>query len=547
MTMTKKIAVFGTEPVTGKIGGLGIRQLEVARVLSKTFNVRLITPYIVETHREKFPIDRVNYHSPEEIDEVVNWADAVYTNQPAPLVMKMAEKRNKPVAVDLLALLYFEEMEHLPHDEMGLAEKSTYFSNRIEVMQRQISSGDFFICSNERERDYYLGILTMTGKLRPEEYGKGENFNSVIDIAPFGIPRKKPPKGKNILRGKIEGVGKNDFLIIWGGSLWNWYDSLTPVRAMARLVKTSPRAKLVFIPSHHPALKKPSEMYTKTLNFAKRKGLLNKNVFFHSEWVPYEEHGYYLTEADAGIATFPNHIENRFSFRIRLMDYIWGSLPILTNPGNTLSDLVEKRSLGYVVPCGDDKALAEKIRLLAARPSLSKAIRKNIEAVKNDFYWEKVLKPLAGFFKEPRKLKPLFHDRLKTLSISDILGGNLKSVLYLRSSPMEHSVSGIKAIRAVAPECEIDVVIQPGVVMEGLGENVNFLPLPANIFNPATAAMAINGKKSYDAVILSMNQKDFRYYTNVINFAAKMPTRMYWAFNDEFHFIDIKLLCKGAI
>ncbi|MDH5543938.1 MAG: hypothetical protein OEY64_13395, partial [Nitrospinota bacterium] len=196
---------------------------------------------------------------------------------------------------------------------------------------------------------------------------------------------------------------------------------------------------------------------------------------------------------------------------------------------------------------GNDKALAEKIRLLATRPSLTKSIKKNIENIRKEFYWEKVLKPLANFFQKPRKLRPLFHDKLKTLSIHDLMNENLKSVLYLRSSPMEHSTSCIKALRAIAPECEIDVVIQPGVVMEGLGENINFLPLPANIFNPATAAMAINGKKKYDAVVCSITQKDFRYYSNVINFAAKMPTRMYWAYNDEFQFIDIKLLCKGEI
>ena len=61
MSKRRKIAVFATEPVTGKIGGLGIRQLQVARTLAKNFSVRLFTAYRVDAHKEPFEISQIDY------------------------------------------------------------------------------------------------------------------------------------------------------------------------------------------------------------------------------------------------------------------------------------------------------------------------------------------------------------------------------------------------------------------------------------------------------------------------------------------------------
>ena len=61
----KKIAIFGVEPVTGKLGGLGIRQLEITRVLCRHFNVQLLTPFEIGSHKEKFLIKAIDYENPE--------------------------------------------------------------------------------------------------------------------------------------------------------------------------------------------------------------------------------------------------------------------------------------------------------------------------------------------------------------------------------------------------------------------------------------------------------------------------------------------------
>ncbi|MFQ5443674.1 MAG: tetratricopeptide repeat protein, partial [Nitrospinales bacterium] len=233
-------------------------------------------------------------------------------------------------------------------------------------------------------------------------------FDSLISVVPFGIPRREPKKGKNIFRGKIPGIGPKDFLIVWGGTLAHWFDCQTPVRALARLKKCCPRAKLVFTASKHPVTAEVPEAHQKVINLARKKGVLNKSVFFSPGWIPYDQHEYYLTEADAGIVTFHDHIENRFSFRIRMVNYLWGNLPILSNPGNVMSDLIAEKNLGKIFAFGDDKALADQIEWMVTHPSALKKIRRNIAEEKKRFHWEKVLAPLIRFCRSAEKSRTLF-------------------------------------------------------------------------------------------------------------------------------------------
>ncbi len=536
----KRVALFATEPVTGRIGGLGIRQLEAARELHRRrFEVRLITPFPVGEHKEKFSVEhRHFFHDHSLAQEPMLWADAIYTSQPTPIFLRMAQEAGKPVAVDLLALLYFEELEQMPLGNINAVEGAAYFSGMISKVRSQLSLGDFFLCSNEREKDYYLGILTMLGKLRPDEYGKDLLFNSVIDIAPFGIPRREPKRGANRMRGVMPGIGKNDFIIIWGGSMWNWYDCLTPVKAMAKILKKCPRAKLVFVGTKHPATSKPTEAYMEVHKYVTREKLLGKNVFFHSEWVPYDQHEYFLTEADAGVATFLDHIENRFSFRIRIADYMWGNLPTLTNPGNTLSGLIEEKNLGYVFPFGDHAALAERICLMASNTAETKKMKARIAAEKKQFHWDKVLQPLVQFCRNPKKKKAIFSDAPAPISFYELNREKLKRILFLRSSPMAHSRDAILALKSIAPDADIDVVVQPGVNGVELGESLAFIHLPENGFKAKDSGIV--PKREYDAVVCAFNTNDLRFYSNVAAFAKNVAARQYWAFDCDYRFIDIK-------
>ncbi len=54
---------------------------------------------------------------------------------------------------------------------------------------------------------------------------------------PFGLPGNKPIHTKKVLKGKVDGIKEDDFVIIWGGGIYNWFDPLTLIKAMAEVGK----------------------------------------------------------------------------------------------------------------------------------------------------------------------------------------------------------------------------------------------------------------------------------------------------------------------
>ena len=56
-------------------------------------------------------------------------------------------------------------------------------------------------------------------------------------------------------------------------------------------------------------------------------GLTGQHVFFNSGWVPYDQRANVLLDADVGVSTHLDHAETAYSFRTRLLDYLWAGLP----------------------------------------------------------------------------------------------------------------------------------------------------------------------------------------------------------------------------
>ena len=59
-----------------------------------------------------------------------------------------------------------------------------------------------------------------------------------------------------------------------------------------------------------------------------------------NDWVPYDERALYLMEADLGVSTHHAHLETRYAFRTRMLDYLWARLPIVCTEGDHFGDLV---------------------------------------------------------------------------------------------------------------------------------------------------------------------------------------------------------------
>ncbi|MES1169689.1 MAG: glycosyltransferase, partial [Leifsonia sp.] len=93
--------------------------------------------------------------------------------------------------------------------------------------------------------------------------------------------------------------------------------------------------------------------------------------------------------------------ETAFSFRTRILDYLWASLPIISTDGDTFAELIRDNELGRVVPPEDVDALAAAIEELLFDTNERARIAANVERFASSMTWATSLTPLLEFCKNP--------------------------------------------------------------------------------------------------------------------------------------------------
>jgi glycosyltransferase involved in cell wall biosynthesis len=156
----------------------------------------------------------------------------------------------------------------------------------------------------------------------------------------------------------------------------------------------------VFLGLRHPNPAVPEmPVATELQALSDRLGLTGKHVFFNPGWVPYERRADFLLDADVAVSAHHDHLETRYSFRSRVLDYLWAGLPMVLTAGDVLADEVAAAGLGVTVAAGDVAGLEQALAgLLSAPPS-----RYRFAALAHRYTWQQAAKPLVEFCLDPRR------------------------------------------------------------------------------------------------------------------------------------------------
>jgi glycosyltransferase involved in cell wall biosynthesis len=304
-----------------------------------------------------------------------------------------------PTIVDLWAPFILENLEVFSGG--SLESQMAMHRRSVAVANEQLRVGDFFVCASEKQRDFWLGMLAANARLNPYIYAQDPTFHRLLAVVPFGLPAEPPQHVCPVLKGVHPRVGADDKVILWSGGIWQWYDPLTLIRAMQRVLAVRQDVRLVFLGLHHPnPVVSASQRLAAAVNLCQELGLYEQYALF-IDWVPYGEMQSYLLEADIGTVLHYNHIETRFSFRARVLGYFWAQLPILITEGSPSSDIVRDEHLGRVVAYEDVEGTAQAILDMLALPDLRSHHRPHFERVSRRFTWDAVAQPIVDYCRAP--------------------------------------------------------------------------------------------------------------------------------------------------
>ncbi len=398
-TGVSRVLIICPDTTGPLMAGTAIRSVEIANVLAREHHVTLAVPDESEAIAASFDLVRVPLEA--KLATLVADADCVMISGRTELMTTI----RKPLLVDLYDPFVLSDLEFYGTGRGDAGGRSLL---ALRWLQHHLENGDFFVCASETQRRFWLGMLTSAGRLNRANYAGDPSFDRLLAVVPFGIAETAPVHGRDALKGVIPGIGREDQVVLWAGGLWNWFDPVTLVEALARLQTTHPHLKGVFLGVRHPNPKiGVMEEAERTRARAEELGLLDRTAFF-IDWVPYAERQNVLLEADVAVSLHQRGIEAQFAFRTRVLDYLWAGIPMVLSHGDDLGERIERAGLGITVPEGDADAVARAIATLLGdrtqgldgAPSVRRTER--FAALRAELAWPRVVAPIAEFCRAPR-------------------------------------------------------------------------------------------------------------------------------------------------
>lgn len=252
-----------------------------------------------------------------------------------------------------------------------------------EVLKR----GDLFLCASEPQKRYYQGVLSALGRINPVTYGK-----ETILIVPYGIYRDKPvAKSKPITKLINDTKFKK---VLWFGGIYPWFDLRNLVDAV-RITNEKIPTKLVIVGAKNPYNTHPDflKSYDDLMQYIDSDVEL-KNIVVVQEWIKFEDRADWYLDSDCVVVINKEGPENELAWRTRLVDFIWADLPIISNGGDPLGEiLIQNGAALRFSGIGKNEISSDLIKFL--KNDESKSLHKQLNKIRSNYYWDTVTEDLA--------------------------------------------------------------------------------------------------------------------------------------------------------
>lgn len=400
-----RVLIMTADALKATLAGPGIRAWNIAKTLAQHHSVKLVTTSECDLKASDFEVLAVGE---SRVSDLVAWSEIILVQGNILYKYPAIVASDRIVVVDLYDPFHLEQLEH--SKEVATQDRLRILCEATAVVDDSCLRGDFFICASEKQRSFWLGHLAALGRLNVVSYDPDPTLRSLVAVVPFGIPEEPPRLSRRMLKGVHPGIAEDDIVILWAGGVYNWFDPLTLIRAVAKLRMNFDNVRLFFLGMHHPHPDVGEmQMARKAQQLAGELDLVGKHVFFNNSWVEYAERSNYLLDADIGVSCHPDTLEAAFSFRTRMLDYLWAGLPMVATRGDFFAELIDRHQLGRTVEPGDVDGLVAALAELIGEPKLRAQCRERVLALAPTYRWSNVLKPLLEFCASPGRAPDLCH------------------------------------------------------------------------------------------------------------------------------------------
>ncbi len=397
--------VYHCEDVVGaRMAGPGIRAVELSRRLAARHEVTLVAEGAEELSGEPFRTSR-------DLAGVLRESDAFIAQGfgfPMPHLLRFRGR----LVLDLYDPVQLEQLARMgPEPTAEQIVQVGYVRRRLQYLIRR---ADHVLCASRPQRAHWLGWMGACGRLSPRMLAGDPEASRLLAVVPFGLPEEPPRRAGSPLRGAI-GASPEDRVAFWAGGLWDWMDPALAVRATALARQRVPNLRLALLAGQRPGTAAPPMRVAAD----EARAAAGPGVHFVDQWVPYEERGAWLLDADLAVSAHKPSLEAELSFRTRLLDCLWAALPAACTAGDVLASEGERQGWAHSAPIGDAAALADAMVSLCDPPANARA-RAATHVAAKERTWQRSADTVLALLDQPAPERPRVIDR-QTPAIAAVL------------------------------------------------------------------------------------------------------------------------------
>ena len=274
---------------------------------------------------------------------------------------------------------------HGPHILERYFQKHRTLDENIREKLYKIQTGDFFTCAGEYQKYYFISWLLEAGVM---DIIYEKNICSV----PISVDPNLPQINYNK---KLE----SPIRFVYGGMFLPWQDPFNAFEVVSEVFNENKGGVLeIFGGKHpiHPIDTKAFDDFIKNAKnnpFVKFRGIIPRNELI-------EEY----KKAHLALDLMSWNLERELAFTTRTVEYLWAGLPVIYNNYSELSEYIEKYKAGWCVDPDNPEEIREVIEQILDNPEQLVEYSMNAQKlVRENFTWDKTIKPLVEFCKNPKK------------------------------------------------------------------------------------------------------------------------------------------------
>lgn len=374
--------------VDGLMGGVGVRVWELARVLAPELAVTVLARGTSDLHAEGVEIVPFSEESwRRTLDEA---AAFVFYDMPDTRLVLAAHRAGKLVVSD--ASVPIEHLEY--HGVRHAAAPDDAYRELVRRYELQLLVSDLLLWRSAVARVSTIAGLALVGRLGYSLYDRSPALADLLAPMPIGYSRQSERQAA-AARPSRPAV---DF--VWNGGIWDFYDPVTAIEAIARLERGGRPASLHFM--YPPPADQVLTEAGRVRAAVERLGLGHR-VSFEPAPLDHRHRDGVVRSARAALCLGKEGIENATAVRLRLRDSFLYRLPIVVDRHGATGDLVEALGIGLTVDGGDPAEVAAALAELAAGGETYRAAVDRLERVRGDFEIDRHAAPLIERVRSGRR------------------------------------------------------------------------------------------------------------------------------------------------